>query len=188
MMLLLAGCGLFSTRTPEEPDTGKSSFIPPTSAQIVVSNFISAISEKNVDNYIQCLADTAQSDKFYFFFKPSADAFSLYSSIYANWNLYSERNYFNKLISVMPREKKPQLVLNNSRFEVLLPDSAVFVADYDLIVEHQLNSVDKKFHGALQFTIFPRANGLWSIKSWYDLQNYQDSIQSWSFLKAQLVN
>ena len=88
----------------------------------------------------------------------------------------------------MPREKKPQLVLNNSRFEVLLPDSAVFVADYELIVEHQLNSVDKKFHGALQFTIYPRANGLWSIKSWYDLQNYQDSIQSWSFLKAQLVN
>lgn len=185
---LLAGCDMFSTRTPEEPDKGKSSFIPPTSAQIVVSNFISAIEEKNADNYILCLADTSQSDKFSFYFKPTADAFSIYSSIYANWNLFSERNYFNKLISIVPPEKKPQLVLTNSRFEVLLPDSAVFVADYELDVDHELNTVDKKFKGTLQFSIFPRTNGWWSIKSWYDLKSNGDSIQSWSFLKAQLVN
>ena len=187
-MLLLSGCGLFETREPESPDTGKSSFIPPTSPNIVISNFISAIDEKNVENYIACLADTAQSDKFYFFFKPTADAFALYSSIFQKWNLYSERNYFNKMIIAMPSDVYPKIELQNTRFEVLLPDSAVFVADYRLTVEHSINSVNTLFIGTLQFTVFPRDNGLWSIKTWYDLQNNADTVQSWSFLKAQLAN
>ena len=69
-----------------------------------------------------------------------------------------------------------------------MPDSAVFVADYELNVEHLLTNIDKNFKGTLQFTIFPRDNGLWSIKTWYDLQNQTDSIKSWSFLKAQMAN
>ncbi len=186
--LTLSACGLFETREAAPPDTGKSSFVPPTSPNIVISNFISAVDEKNVENYIACLADTAQSDKYYFYFKPTADAFALYSSIFGNWSLHSERNYFNTMISAMPDDVNPDIKLLNTRFEVLLPDSAVFVADYNLIVEHSIASVNKQFSGTLQFTIYPRNNGLWSIKTWYDLQNNADSIQSWSFLKAQLAN
>jgi len=191
LLLVMAGltaCDMFATRNPEEPDSGKSSFIPPTSPSIVVSNFISAVAEKNVENYLLCLSDTVQSDKFYFNFKSTADAFALYSSIFVNWSRHSERNYFNKLITNMPKEVYPKISLNNTRFEVLLPDSAIFVADYDLKVEHLINSVNKHFNGRLQFSIFPRENGLWSIKSWYDYDVIQDTIQSWSFLKAQLAN
>ena len=187
-IITLTGCGLFETREPETPDTGKSSFVPPTSPNIVISNFISAIDEKNVENYIACLADTAQSDEYYFYFKPTADAYALYSSIFGNWTLYSERNYFNTMISAMPADVYPDIKLINTRFEILLPDSAVFVADYDLTVQHSIASVEKRFSGTLQFTIYPRSNGLWSIKTWYDLQNNADTIQSWSFLKAQLAN
>ena len=188
LTLILSACDMFSTRNPEEPDTGKSSFVPPTSPSIVISNFVSAVAEKNVENYLLCLADTAQSDKFYFYFKPTADAFALYSSIFVNWSRHSERNYFNKLITNMPDEVYPKISLTNTRFEVLLPDSAVFVADYDLKVEHLINSVKKHFNGRLQFTVYPRDNGLWSIKSWYDYDVIQDTVQSWSFLKAQLAN
>jgi len=188
LTLILSACDMFSTRNPEEPDTGKSSFVPPTSPSIVISNFVSAVAEKNVENYLLCLADTAQSDKFYFNFKPTADAFALYSSIFVNWSRHSERNYFNKLITNMPDEVYPKISLTNTRFEVLLPDSAVFVADYDLKVEHLINSVNKHFNGRLQFTVYPRDNGLWSIKSWYDYDVIQDTVQSWSFLKAQLAN
>jgi len=188
MALLIVSCELFTTRNPEEPDTGKSSFVPPTSPNIVISNFISAIVEKNVENYISCLSDTSSSDKYPFYFKPTANAFALYSSIFQSWNNFNERNYFNKLISAMPSDINPMISFENSRFEILMPDSAVFVADYELKVEHLLTSIDKNFKGTLQFTIFPRDNGLWIIKTWYDLQNQTDSIKSWSFLKAQMAN
>ncbi len=184
----ISACDMFSTRNPEEPDRGKSSYVPPTSPSIVVSNFISAIAEKNVENYLLCFADTSKSDKFYFQFKPTADAFSLYSSIFANWSIHSERNYFNKLINNIPADILPQISFKNTRFEVLLPDSAVFVADYELNIKHLINSVKKHFNGRLQFAIYPRDNGLWSIKSWYDYDVNKDTVQSWSFLKAQLAN
>jgi len=185
---LLTGCELFTTRDPELPEAGRSNYVPPTSPSVVVSNFIAAIVEKNVENYIACLADTSSSDKYAFQFNPTADAFALYSSIFRNWNHYAERNYFNKLISTMPAEISPQISFQNTRFEILLPDSAVFVADYDLVVEHLTANVDTRFKGTLQFTIYPRDNGLWSIKTWYDLQNVQDTVKSWSFLKAQMAN
>jgi hypothetical protein len=83
---------------------------------------------------------------------------------------------------------KPELLLNNPRFEILLPDSALFSTDYTLRINHDINFVSKEFKGSLQFIIYPRNNGLWTIKQWTDINHGNDSIGSWSFLKAQLSN
>ena len=188
LLFTMTSCELFTTRNPEAPDKNKSTFIPPTSPSIVVSNFISSIIEKNSSNYISCLADTTQNDKYPFNFRPTGDAATLYASIFQSWSLASERNYFNKLITATAIDVKPELTFENSRFDILLPDSALFVADYNLKINHDIAYINKEFRGTMQLIIFPRNNGLWSIKNWTDLKFVNDSIPSWSFLKGQLSN
>lgn len=186
--LIMSGCNLFSTRTPEEPNKKKSSFVPPTSASIVISNFINSITEKNVENYIACLSDTSQGDRQSFLFHASSEAMSAYSSTFVSWNLFSERRYFSTLINSTPADITPSFTFLNGKFDVLSPDSAVFTSSYMLKVNHTIDALAKSYSGIMQLTIVPRTSGLWSIRTWYDLQNSSDSLQSWSILKARLAN
>jgi hypothetical protein len=134
------------------------------------------------------LSDTTQGDINQYYYYPTADALTIYSSVFQSWNLASERNYFDKLMTSTGADVKPELLLNNPRFEILLPDSALFSTDYTLRINHDINFVSKEFKGSLQFIIYPRNNGLWTIKQWTDINHGNDSIGSWSFLKAQLSN
>lgn len=182
----LSACDLFELREPEEPDTGRANFEPPTSPAIVIANLQNAIKERNVENYIACLSDTSQQDLNYFKFIPSSDAMSLYSSVFQYWNLYSERAYLNKLFSSLPIDIVPDIKLINSKFDIMLPDSAVFIADYSIYI-NQNKSVDEQlFQGTMQLILTPRNNGLWSIKMWFDFQLKSDTTTSntWSILKA----
>lgn len=177
-------------REPEPPDTGRANFEPPTSPAIVIANLQNAIKEKNVENYIACLADTSQQDPKHFTFVPSSDAMSLYSSIFQYWNLFSERAYLNKLFSSLPIDIVPEVKLNNSRFDIMLPDSAVFIADYSFNINQNKANNEELFLGTMQLILFPRSNGLWSIKTWFDFQQKSDttSANTWSILKAMYGN
>jgi hypothetical protein len=76
VILFISGCALFETRTPEPPTGGTGTFVPPTSPEIVIDNFIDCIRNKNVDNYISCFADSG------FFFTPSSNAATAFPSFF----------------------------------------------------------------------------------------------------------
>ena len=59
--VLVAGC---STRTPEAPDTGRSTYFPPTSPATVLSNLRYAVLEKNTENFMLCLSDQSTRSKY----------------------------------------------------------------------------------------------------------------------------
>jgi hypothetical protein len=77
-ILFISGCGLFETRTPEYPDTDGGTFIPPTSPDIVIDNFVECIKNKNIDNYISCFVETGYS------FIPSSNASATFPSFFDN--------------------------------------------------------------------------------------------------------
>jgi hypothetical protein len=182
----MSGCGLFSTRNPENPDTGKSTFQPPTSADIVIANFINAIQEKNIDNYITCLTDSAQSTKNLFSFQPSSEANAKYAAIFQNWSIASEKSCMSNLFNNMPSDGFPVLNFTNSKFDVLLPDSAVYITDYMLLAKHNLTNIPTSFSGTMQLTIIRHSSGLWNVDRWIDLSSNSDSVKiTWSILKAQ---
>lgn len=190
-MLALAfwSCDWFATREPEDPDTGRSSFQPPTSADIVVSNFVNSLYEKNADNFLSCLADSTQTASFSYLFLPSAEANALFSSIFSQWERDSERQWATSMITSIESGVNPDMRLTNSRFEVLLPDSAVHISDYYLVVNHNIETIPEKFAGTMQLTLRHDANGLWSISRWIDTKAQNDSIpDTWSILKAQFFN
>jgi hypothetical protein len=180
-------CNLFTTRTPETPDTGKSSFQLPTSANIVISNFKNSVIEKNIDNYIQCFADTALNDKRNYVFTASSEAYALFGPLFQYWNINSERQYFNSLINKIPVDNVPNIIFTNSRFDVFM-DSVVFTSDYYLSFNVTNSTIIKKYAGLLQFSLSPKPSGLWSIYQWIDSSpSGNDTIKStWSILKAQI--
>jgi hypothetical protein len=187
--LIFISCNLFSTRNPEKPDTNRGTFVTPTSPDIVISNLINAFKEKNTENYISCLSDTTKTDTKPFTFIPSSDANANYSLLFKNWSLQNERRFFYSMVLNLPDNSKPVINLTNSKFEVLLLDSAVYVSNYYLEINHNQQGTPKKFSGVLQFTLFHRTNGLWSIQKWLDLNNPNDTIgATWSILKASFNN
>jgi hypothetical protein len=178
------GCDTFSTRSPEEPDSGKSTFVPPSSPQIVVDNFKYAITEKNLENYLQCFPDAG--DEAGYFYEPTADVLALYPSLFDNWDISDEQIYFNSLLSSIPEEYLPLLEFDNPEFTTGSPDSTIFSSEYELIVQENSENPSNIYRGFLYFTIVPGSDGLWFIRRWTDSSPAQsDSASStWSNLKA----
>ena len=181
----LNSCDFFSTRNSEQPNSGKTSFKPPTSYEIVLQNFINSITEKNVDNYIKCFSDTLQNECCKYTFYPSREAYDFYSSIFNEWDLTSERKYFSAFIASVQKETIPEIMLTQTDIDNIVADSAVLVRDYTLSFVRNLSGKTEKYSGRLIFTIIPGRNGLWSIFRWTDMKASSDSeSNTWSLLKA----
>ncbi|MBL7998793.1 MAG: hypothetical protein JNL32_09170 [Candidatus Kapabacteria bacterium] len=190
LSFVLSGCNLFSTRTPEPPAGNTTSFLQPTSELIVLQNFQSSISDKSTENFLLCLSDTAQSAKQQFKFEPSAEAGARYADLFARWVLQNERQAFFSMISKLTSGTKPSLELNNGRFDIRVPDSAVYVADYRLSIPHTVSTIPTLATGTLRLTIVPNQFNQWSIQRWVDQRTTaaDSTTASWSTLKAQFVN
>lgn len=189
-ILLIQGCDLFNTRTPEDPDTGRSTFQPPTQPSIVVSNFRNAISEKNIDNYLLCFSDNSVDSSIgKFIFHPSVDASTLYPGLFDNWGSENERKYFNSLKSRLPSDINPIILFKNESYGISQPDSVVITYKYYLKLNFVDNSIDKEYAGTIQLTLVSQKNGLWSIFRWQDIKSPNDTIDAtWSKLKGQMIN
>jgi hypothetical protein len=189
LLCLLSACTIFTTRTPEPPDTRRSSFQPPTSAQVVVANLQSSIREKNIENFVQCLisGDSGTVQQRYTF-EPSAEAAARFASVFIGWNVVKERQSFTAFTAKIPLMSTPSFQFSNDRFELLSPDSAVYVADYLIRPNAQQNGVAPEFSGRTRITIASFPSGFWAIRRWSDQTLTQSSSASWSVLKAQFAN
>jgi len=178
------GCDLFTTRDPEPPTTGSSNFVPPTSADLVLTNLQNAISERNTENYVRCLTDSLSSPKG-FLFIPTSAAVGKYPSAFASWSIASEKSYFAALAAVTPKSATSVLVLSGG-FTIISSDSAVYNCDYQLTFQHGIHGVPETVRGNLQFILATDRNSFWSIISWTDTPIGNDA--GWSELKGRFAN
>ncbi|MCB2204855.1 hypothetical protein KQI65_08895 [bacterium] len=177
-------CDLFSTRDPEPPSSGSSTFVPATSPDLVLANLENAIAEKNTENYLRCLVDTLNSSQRYTFIPTSAAA-GRYATTFADWSLQSERGWFAALKAFAEDDAPSSLSLTGS-FAVIAADSAVYEGEYDLNFRHGLSSVSETARGSLQFIMHPDRNSIWSITRWTDLPLNDET--SWSEWKGRFAN
>ncbi|MEJ5285852.1 MAG: hypothetical protein CH6_2949 [Candidatus Kapaibacterium sp.] len=182
LLTSLCSCNLFQTRTPEEPNENSSNFPPATTPQTLVDNFTKSINQKNIAIYQNCLIQNISLFKFY----PSADAFSIYSNIFQNWNLNSEITFARNLFSKFSNEESPEFIVNNPSFSSYSTDSTVFVADYELVINSKDNSINNSYQGTMQLVLVLDNSGLWKIVKWFDFRKQTESFQTISFLKAKL--
>jgi hypothetical protein len=178
--LCLAACDLFQTRDPEPPSNTTSTFNPPVNADIVVQNLNHAVIEANVDNYIRCLTSTTATRSFEFV--PSTDVALTYASIFQEWTTDDERIYFRNLGT--PSQGVPFLSFENQKLVFSSSDSVIYNMDYQLFYPHQSTLEPQFVRGNMQIHLGKDEQGRWSIYRWHDSKFPQDTMQTWSYLKA----
>lgn len=188
--IALSSCSFFEPRTPEEPSGGTTGFQQPISENIVLSNFQSAVQESNTENLIRCLADTTLGARQPFRFDASIDVLTTFAEQFRQWSTVNERQAFLSMTSKIPAPGKMNLQLLRGRFDVRVPDSAVYAADYILRVPHVSPSVPTLVAGTIRLTIFRDDFNQWYIGRWSDAKGPEnDTISTtWSALKAQFSN
>lgn len=181
LTILFAGCGLFNTRTPEEPETGRSTFLPPTTPGTVVTNLSYSVLEKNSNNYSKCLSGTSYS------YVPDSKSQLIYGSIFENWTGISEKFYLDNLISQTNPHATSYLFLNDTVTTLISSDSAITTGDYIVVFQHNKTNIPKSSTGNLRLTITSDENNFFSIVKWEDFR-MNDSDFTWSELKANFSN
>ncbi|TRZ63943.1 hypothetical protein D4R20_03490 [bacterium] len=184
LFILIQGCGLFGLREAQIPVEPRSNFIPPTSPEIVLTNLIFAVTEKDVNNYMQCFVDSAYSVKR---FSYTADVTSqIQYPVFMNWQLYNERTYFNNLLALTQSQSISALNFSSNTVN-LIADTAIFDSDYELNFNHQKTTVAKTLKGKIRLIMSSDSRNLWSVHRWIDFRNLSNDT-TWSVLKANFSN
>jgi hypothetical protein len=178
----LASCDLFETRDAETPDQPRSNFEQAIEPEIVLSNLVYSLQDRNVSNYIACFSDSSYSGKS-FTFSPSAGAASQYPELVNDWDKNSEEQYFNNLTTRIPDDAQITLTFTNDSYNQL-GDSAIFTATYTLNVPQNENSIPTNYSGEMRLSLIRDSRSLWSIYYWLDIKKDENS--SWSELKGRL--
>ncbi|MBL7074051.1 hypothetical protein ISS37_02270 [candidate division KSB1 bacterium] len=177
---------LFSTRSPEPPEGGqRSSWVPPTSPDIVLTNMKNAVQDLNSSDYQSCFSDTGGGLEPFMF---KADQASLNNfPILKDWGLEEEIDFFDRLKPpFLPSDSTKELRLY-PQSETLYSDSAVFIEDYVLTVNHTDSQIPQRVQGNAEFHLKRDEGGLWAITLWQD-EDLADDIPPWSELKALLAD
>lgn len=194
ILILICGCGVlinscenpFATREAEPPTQSRSSWQLPTDPLIVLQNMRTAIQERNVENYMKCLVDSANL----FRFIPDQYQATVNAGIFEQWSLAHEQSYINKLLTSIPNDSLRALTFSNIQRNEF-PDSAMIRADYVLEVHHQFaTSYPMTARGHANF-VFIKRYGFWMISRWRDFETQIDPtsarIPSWSTIKANFI-
>jgi hypothetical protein len=177
LAILVAGCGIFDTRTPEEPGTGRSTFIPPTAPGIVVRNLSYSLQEKNSNNYANCINQTSYS------YVPDSKSQLLYETIFRDWNANSEKFYLDNLISQTNAGASSYLFLTDTVTTLISSDSSIATGDYIVVFQHNKTNIPKSSVGSFRLIITSEENNFFYIEKWEDFRK-NDSDFTWSELKA----
>lgn len=181
---VLSGCGLFDPRTPEDPTQSSQTFLPATDPLIVISNLQSAVEQKSVPNYVQCLADAAAGNRT-FVFIPSSEGTALYSSIFRSWSIAEEQAYFRNLTTRTTSTSISKLDLTE-KTRSLAADSALLEYDYTLTFENTATGFPSRASGNLQFALGRSSSNIWTIYRWTDFKTTGDA--TWSLFKGKFSN
>lgn len=180
VLISLSACDLFKTREPEDPDQNRANFQPPKEPSIVIQNLVNSFADKNTQNYIACFIDTIFTDK-EFVFIPSSEAASIYGFLLQDWGIDDERQYFNSVITKVPKEFPVNLTFSDETYSSASGDTITYTANYFLNIPH--NSTEpKNYSGNLQFNMVRDNKSDWSIYFWKDTRS--SNLPSWSELKG----
>ncbi|MCC3156871.1 hypothetical protein LJ737_06465 [Hymenobacter sp. 15J16-1T3B] len=162
-LLLAALPACFDLRAPE-PANAASEWVSPTSIDLLLTNFGTAVQRLNAANYERCFVPRG-----YRFYPDPAAAGSTSAALFANWGLREELDYFNRLRQRTPATAQNQLLLSARRDQIYGPDSAEVSAQYLLT----LSQSDTAFHyrtmtGNIRL-LLRRRNNEWQISAWRDL-------------------
>jgi hypothetical protein len=181
LMVFLVSCDLFTTRTPELPNTSAQTNIAATNPDSLFKNFQSSIQQGILENYVSCLVDTSFLKR-KFKFIPSPGSVTQYP-VLNGWNIDAEKHYFqNQKIKTLSDTK---IVFDfSNQLNTQFGDSADYQFDYSLSITSSDQNINGTYTGSAEFMVLRDTRNQWVIVSWSDLR--KNNAVSWSDLKGRL--
>jgi len=186
-VLFVAACtNPFTTRDVEDPKINQNSdtFDQPISSDIVIDNFRFALVQKNISNYMNCLADPAQEYDYLFRFIPDP---SIEMEKFYGWSLTDEKTYlntvFNQSNSISLEFLDPVNFTNISQS----PDS-VQTNSFKYELRISFENEETLYTGMTRMKLAKNDNAMWAIYYWEDTKSSDSDMKSWSNLKANYKN
>ncbi|MCE1164607.1 MAG: hypothetical protein LWX07_04295 [Bacteroidetes bacterium] len=184
VIIIAAALHSCALRDDETPTNSRTTFVPPTSPDLVMVNLQFAVIEKDVNNYMACFVDSMYSTRRYAYVPDVVS--QIQYPIFQNWKLSNEKTYFTSLITLMDANATSNVFFSNPTLNTLA-DTAVYDADYLLRADHQKTNVAKTLKGKIRLILSADSRNLWSIHKWIDFKT-QDTDTTWSVLKANFSN
>ena len=176
--IFLSGCDLFETREVEKPISSGSSYQAPTTPAILFENLVNSLSEKVLENYMDCFVDSAYLSREYKY-TPASGAVAQFQTL-NDWDLSAERSYLNNVIASV-ENSSIALELSNEE-STLYGDYAYYYYDYELDVPFDGASGTEVYKGSVRFTVYEDSRNYWVITEWEDIQSGDNA--SWSTLRG----
>ena len=180
LTIYLAGCDIFTARTPEEPETARSTYSFPATPELVISNFTNSLIEKNTQNYAACFVDSIHSTRVYRFI-PAVGASSRYPAFLNGWNLKSEQDYLNNTFSKMSTTGQISISLGSESY-ARYADSVQYTAVYTLQIPFKGAAAPTQYSGQMRISMIVDSQSAWVITIWEDTKI--GTADCWSDLKG----
>lgn len=172
LLLLIAGCNLFTTRDPEPPESGSNIINLPRTPQDVLDNLTAAMNNRDDVFYMASFS----SDSFRF--EPDAVTLARESWM-ATWGYEQERQHISGLINTGTQPGAVALAVLLTTLSVDEPvDSTTIRVHYDITADVSPN----RFSGTADFVLRMGSAGYWQIYRWRDFRTDEQS--TWSDLKS----
>ncbi|UOG76898.1 hypothetical protein MTX78_09925 [Hymenobacter tibetensis] len=174
--LCLPSC--FSLREPEAP-TAASDYLAPTQIDILLANFTTSVQTLNTVNYERNFSGPQYR------FVPDPGSAGTAASLFTNWSVSEERDYFSSLRRRSPTTSQNQLTLTTRPYQFFTTDSAEVSALYQLrIVQSDTAFKSTMLEGNIRLLV-RRRNNEWKIAGWRDQRT--SNALSWTDLKKHFI-
>ncbi len=194
LILTLASCDLFSTRTPEPPDLGNTFIWTPASTpNTLFENFKGTLEVLDASNYAKCFLgekDTLISgEKLIYAFTPRTGLDATTKAAFQTWNVTSEQDFLVKLRASLLTNARLSLVFSNLKIDQQNSSSAQITAEYVVSIPvESSSSIPSTISGSLVWTVglitTEQATKEWRIVAWTDLASGSSTAKTFTDLKA----
>lgn len=182
LLLLVWSCtNPFSTRTPEEPDTGggRPSFNLQNDPDSLLAKLRASFALENVTYYQECFADSFQVNQNLVFIPENREMDRL-----NNWTLTDEINYFNNLINAQDLQNINIEFRDLSDWVQTPTSSDTQQVQFSYQITLQFRTKTEDYQGRSLVKILRSSASLWYIFHWEDFSNANGVNETWSTLKA----
>ncbi|MFC2150554.1 hypothetical protein ACFLQV_03520 [Calditrichota bacterium] len=166
-LIVLFGCELFTTRTPEEPNGGSGSgWQFPNSPEHVILNLENAFSIRSSLDYMRSFPTEEDSSYSYV---PDQQTVNNKPAAFEGWGLRNEQAFSEALFSKsnLPLDS---LVIVDFPIEqrTLLGDSATLSIQYSMHIGHVRSDLAREFEGRSELQLWRSEDGGWIVRRWED--------------------
>ena len=179
LSISLFSCDLLTTRDAEKPEISRTLNLPATTADQLFINLRNSFLEKVVKDYKNCFVDSAFT-KIPYVFTASSEANFKYP-VFADWDLESEENYFNNVISSIGDKGNIILTLKLSD-KSIDGTSQSHSYEYSITLSFIDENTPQVYEGIAFFKAVLDDNKQWVIAEWNDTE--KSDKPTWSDLKG----